>query len=941
MPKQCITDYISIDNLQIILDETSLQDGIALRLWSPYLHENENSRGWLTPDWNNACHYHNLIRTYPSGHTYCYQFFAEQAQQIAQGSNIEWYTRKCPTALYIFGFPIHDRHGDILAILFGGLVRGDNTSLVSEEWEEAKKILEKDGALIRELENEFKYVPSLSKKSRYELFAKWETLCQIFSHLMRRPSLPAPHSEQWIEEFTSFHHCITLGCELIHFAQSQATEIQFGISNNPQDFGSVDCYQLKVTDKVSLENIGHCEVTQLDQQNDLIRVNKDIDISLTFPKSHLTRQDKDFFLEIGKTMASSIFVKNNAKESSRSRLLLERQSQIFEKVSRSSVTNLETMIVHLFDQLRETGVINIDYASFSEVVYVIDNNGKIKPCFKARVVYPSDKWTEEQKNIIERLDLHSDNPNQKGSTVYAFQKARSVLDRVAKSSPTYISTQDSVNSSLVIPISYGPLVLGVIAFDSEEEDYFDDERRVQLENLTQLISPVVYHNSFQERLDELNKEIKSIAKNMTPNSQKKIRMNILTTLSKLVQADAASFWVANNENTLSRDTFAGSAANLSMEIPIDKSSIGKLYKKEIANILIPDIEKQKSEEQLRYSSELIHNSFLSYLAFPVDIEGNRVIISFYRVKNKELSNREFSEVELNITQRLGQILSFYEALNNIFESQRHELEIQLESREELAITLAHNIKSPLSSTYARLDDLRRKIRNDLGLNAGTEDYTSLLDSINSNFFAIKRSTNSVLKLLSKREGYNVGVISVQAFHLYYDILVKQVSRIRRGLKIHEDSDAHLEKRIVEINGHKQFPLLYGDKTAIEDMIGNILENAVKYSSKDNKIYIESRFDYVLGEIILLFKNDGAIHIPKEDSERIFLYAYRSRFARDKYPGSTGVGLYYSRYIAEQHGGRLILENNQNPVIFKLTIPIDKLRTAEKAEDTISKSGGTK
>jgi len=191
---------------------------------------------------------------------------------------------------------------------------------------------------------------------------------------------------------------------------------------------------------------------------------------------------------------------------------------------------------------------------------------------------------------------------------------------------------------------------------------------------------------------------------------------------------------------------------------IQNSSLGDLFRNKKDCILVPDIaeeyEKIKNipspnKHTLASLKYLKSQGIFSYLAFPVTISGKKVIISFYRFDNEQLCHREFSSIELNITQRLGKILSFYEGVNTTFDKQRNELTIQLENRKELAITLAHNIKSPLSSTYARLDDLQRTLKKSIGEIFYSENYHSLFGAINSNFAAIKRSTDPLLDYQSQ------------------------------------------------------------------------------------------------------------------------------------------------------------------------------------------------
>ncbi len=944
MTTPCLTDYISIDNLQTFLDESSQQDGIALRLWSPKQIE-DDKKGWINKSWNNACLFHTLIRTYTSGKKACYDFFANKAKQITQTKKIHQHEEICPTSLYIFGWPIYNGKGQVLAILFGGLVRDPDKTIESTEWNSVKVQLGIDRAVIKELENEYCYAPDFTLKKRKKLFLKWKLFCELLSRHLAIAATFQPSDDDWVDWLMSFHSCSTIAGNLTKIKKIKKSSLQLTIIDESSQQNQPIYYQLLIRDKVTVitDSIQFNKVDLKETTEQLIPVNKNNRISLSFDKS-IKNNGRKFYWKVSKNIISGILIDHGSKNAAHRRLLLERQAQVFKEVSKQAVTNLESMINELFDQLRKIGVIDIDFASFSEVIYFSDNDDDSRPHFKARVTYPKDQWVADQCNIIEKLDLYTDESIARGSTVFSFQKSRAVLDRDVEKSPTYVGVHPSVCSSLVIPINYGPLVLGVITFDSIKKNYFNSERKLQLENLTQLISPVVYHNKFQETLQKLNQNIQAAAKEITGGTKRIIRKHILRALCSLVQAEAASYWEQDKKDgtTLYRGTSIGEVDDFQCEIVIQNSTLGDLFNGKKDFVLMPDIaeeyriikqEASPNQHTLSSLKYLQSRGILSYLAFPVTISGKKVIISFYRFENELLNHRKFSSIELNITQRLGEILSFYESLNKIFDVQRKELELQLKSREELAITLAHNIKSPLSSTYARLDDLERSLKISIGETYHSENYTSLFNAIKSNFFAIKRSTTPMLKHLALQESYNYGFYSVQAFHIYYDILSRQIARVRRGMQI----ENKLEKRIVEFSGHRKFPLLYGDKTAIEDMISNLLENAVKYSEKHSKISIETHYDYVSREIQVYIKNEGDIYIPSEDRDRIFEYAYRAKIARDKDPSSTGVGLYYSRYIAKQHGATLTVEKISNPVTFKLVIPAGLLSSVKKAEETLSRN----
>ncbi len=622
MTTPCLTDYISLENLQTFLDESSQQDGISLRLWFPsYAEKSSDHTGWINKSWSNACLFHSLIRTYPFGREACAKYFIEKSKEIALNKNIDWYKTICPTSLYVFGWPIYDADGNILAILFGGLVR-DKNKVNSNEWKDVKLQIKKNHAVIQELENEYCYAPSFSKKQRKHLFSKWQLFCELLSKRLSDSNQIQATDEYWIEWLISFHSCSTIARNLTKLKKVKKYSLELLIVEKPVNLveKSVNqlhphqCHRLLITDVVKLDDT-KSYTEELPKQ--LIPVSRNNHIFLSFEKDTIGQNGRGFHWKISKNIISGILINNSNKNVTLRKLLLERQAQVFEEVSKKAVTNLESMIKELFDQLRKVGIINIDFASFSEVIYFPDDSENGKPHFKARVTYPKDRWTKNQCHIIEKLDLYAENPISHGSTVHAFQKSRSVLDRDVKRSTTYVKVQPDVLSSLVIPIRYGPLVLGVIAFDSIEKGYFTSERKLLLENLTQLISPIVYHNKFQETIQNLNRNIQNSAKNLTKNTKKTIRKHILRALCSLVQGDAASYWEQDKQKgtTLYRGTSIGAVDDFICQMEIDDSTLGDLFKGKLDFILVDNLQakynkiknnKSANKHRLKVNIQLTH-----------------------------------------------------------------------------------------------------------------------------------------------------------------------------------------------------------------------------------------------------------------------------------------------------------------------------------------------
>jgi signal transduction histidine kinase len=94
----------------------------------------------------------------------------------------------------------------------------------------------------------------------------------------------------------------------------------------------------------------------------------------------------------------------------------------------------------------------------------------------------------------------------------------------------------------------------------------------------------------------------------------------------------------------------------------------------------------------------------------------------------------------------------------------------------------------------------------------------------------------------------------------------------------------------------------GDPERIAQILGNLLDNAIKYSPPGSAIEVELT---VVGAEAHLCVADRGVGVPVDERDRVFAPFYRTSRTRD-IPG-TGLGLHISRRIAEQHRGRLWLE----------------------------------
>jgi len=109
----------------------------------------------------------------------------------------------------------------------------------------------------------------------------------------------------------------------------------------------------------------------------------------------------------------------------------------------------------------------------------------------------------------------------------------------------------------------------------------------------------------------------------------------------------------------------------------------------------------------------------------------------------------------------------------------------------------------------------------------------------------------------------------------------------------------------------------GDPDRIAQILGNLLNNALKYSAPGSPIDVSMT---VVDQDVILRVRDLGLGVPADERDRLFTPFFRTSRTQDL-PG-TGLGLHISKRLAEQHGGRVWLESSTDAgSVFALALPV--------------------
>lgn len=231
-------------------------------------------------------------------------------------------------------------------------------------------------------------------------------------------------------------------------------------------------------------------------------------------------------------------------------------------------------------------------------------------------------------------------------------------------------------------------------------------------------------------------------------------------------------------------------------------------------------------------------------------------------------------------------------------TEQHRLDLM---RKEFVANVSHELRTPITTIKSYTETLLEEPDNpDLSV--------KFLNVINSESDRMTRLVKDLLQL-SKIE-YEQGNWNKEVFDL---------AELTQDVVDKERLKAESKKQTLEASYQKGSAKIFADRDRIEQVILNILSNAIKYTGEGGHIKISVN---CTGQQVELVVQDNGIGIPKEDLPRIFERFYRVDKARSRELGGTGLGLSIAKEIVEAHDGEIFIDSDKDKgTQVKLQFPI--------------------
>lgn len=251
---------------------------------------------------------------------------------------------------------------------------------------------------------------------------------------------------------------------------------------------------------------------------------------------------------------------------------------------------------------------------------------------------------------------------------------------------------------------------------------------------------------------------------------------------------------------------------------------------------------------------------------------NKMALGKYKQKIPSKGNDEIAQLSFAI-QSLGDQLQSYE-----------------DSRNEFLSAISHEIRTPLTYIKGYSDVLSK------GMVKNTEEQMEYLSIINKE---TKRITFLVDDLFAMSK-LQAGKFQLEKESANINSIVEKVTATlipaaeKRGL-------------VLTVNLFTQIPEISFDKKRMEQVIYNLIENAIKYT-ENGEIKVQT---YLENGLAVIEITDTGMGIAEEEIPKIWDRFYRIEKSRGRKTGGTGLGLYIVKQIIDSHGGQVKVKSIEN------------------------------
>lgn len=228
-------------------------------------------------------------------------------------------------------------------------------------------------------------------------------------------------------------------------------------------------------------------------------------------------------------------------------------------------------------------------------------------------------------------------------------------------------------------------------------------------------------------------------------------------------------------------------------------------------------------------------------------------------------------------------------------------------QKEFVANVSHELKTPLTTIKSYTETLLDGAVSDAETVRG---FLSVVDDEADRMSRLVRDLLQLSRLDFNREKWNKRDNDI-------------IGILKNVIKKIEFTAKNKNQKLIAVFNETDIVKVYSDKDKIEQVLLNILSNAIKYTQEGGQIGIDAM--KMAGNVNIIITDDG-MGIPANEIPRIFERFYRVDKARSRAMGGTGLGLSIARQIIEEHKGTIKVESSEGVgTKVTLTLPLQEVK----------------
>jgi signal transduction histidine kinase len=273
------------------------------------------------------------------------------------------------------------------------------------------------------------------------------------------------------------------------------------------------------------------------------------------------------------------------------------------------------------------------------------------------------------------------------------------------------------------------------------------------------------------------------------------------------------------------------------------------------------------------------------------LRDQAILISsgYYNSEISEGRNDEIGDLARSVKQMAGSLRTDIEKLTEVDKL-----------KSEFMMIASHNLRTPLTAISSYVD-MAQGIATD-------KQLKEMLGSISASSKRLQTFAEDLLTI----SGIEAGQQTMQSDRIVLDDMLHGVAREFKVLS--DEKKIELIDQIQLNHGE-----VFGSKVHLRGAVWNLLENALKFTQSGGKIYLEATQDE---KYITIKVRDTGIGIETEEMGKLFTKFHRGTDTLKYNFDGTGVGLYVTKLVINQHKGTISAESEAGKgATFTIKLPL--------------------